>query len=399
MRVMMLDQSGESMTTTFSFSLSADRLLRTLGEICSLGSRWQGSEGERKVLTYLEGVLLRRIGISCKKEAFEYLGFNAQMADLVLEGPPSTKVDCQSLAYSGSKPVAGELIYIPGENLSESAAAKGKIVLTDALKSYQAYPQAVRGGAAGFVFGNHLKENLIRAGVTNYEGCLGSIPAVAIGSENTRLLTERARTKSRIRMEVRAESKWQRSENIVVNVGGNRQGARILVCSHYDSMALGPHAFDNASGTAAILELIEIFKGFPYPLTFLLCGAEELGFWGSKAFVRQHLEECKRLDAVVCLDGISSDLGSVEIGVTESLAPRIRHLAEREALEVDQWSIPPRPSSDHTGFEALGIPVFWLTSMDPYYHTAMDVPEHVGKEKLTRHTTFAAHVVANLAVP
>ena len=113
--------------------------------------------------------------------------------------------------------VTGELIYISGENLGrDERAAKGKIVLTDALKSYQAYPQAVRGGAAGFVFGNHLKENLIRAGVTNYEGCLGSIPAVAIGSEDTRLLMERVRGKPRVRIEVRAESKWQRSENLVV---------------------------------------------------------------------------------------------------------------------------------------------------------------------------------------
>jgi aminopeptidase YwaD len=386
------------MVTTFSPSLSMDRLQRTLAEICSLGPRWQGSEGEVKILDYLEGVLLKRIGIGYKKEEFEYLGFNSQTADLVLEGPPSTKVSCQSLAYSGLEPATGELIYIPGENLSESTAAKGKIVLTDALKSYQAYPQAVLGGAVGFVFGNHLKENLIRAGVTNYEGCLGSIPAVAVGSEDTRLLREQSRAKPSVRIEVRAESKWQRSENLVVNVEGNTRNPRILVCSHYDSMGLGPHAFDNASGTAATLELIEVFKGSPYRLTFLFCGAEELGFWGSKAFVRQHLEECKQLRAVVCLDGISSDLGSVEIGVTESLAPRIRRLAEREAFRVDQWSIPPRPSSDHTGFEALGIPVFWLTSMDPYYHTAADVPEHVSKERLTRDTTFAVHVIASLAV-
>ena len=387
------------MTTTFSPSLSMDRLQRTLGEICSLGPRWQGSEGERKILNYLEGVLLRRIGIGCKKEEFEYLGFNAQMADLVLEGSPPTKINCQPLAYSAMESVTGELIYISGENLGhQTNDAKGKIVLTDALKSYQAYPQAVREGAAGFVFGNHLRENLIRAGVTNYEGCLGSIPAVAIGSADTQLLRERSRAKPRVRIEVRAESKWQRSENLVVSVEGDRRNPRILVCSHYDSMGLGPHAFDNASGTAATLELIEVFKESPYPLTFLLCGAEELGFWGSKAFVKQHLEECKQLNAVVCLDGISSDLGSVEIGVTESLAPSIRRLAEREAFGVDQWSIPPRPSSDHTGFEALGIPVFWLTTMDPYYHTAADVPEHVSKERLTRHTTFAAHVITSLAV-
>jgi Zn-dependent M28 family amino/carboxypeptidase len=153
-------------------------------------------------------------------------------------------------------------------------------------------------------------------------------------------------------------------------------------------MWLGPHAFDNAPGTAAILELIRFLKT-PYHLTFLLCGAEELGFWGSKAFVNQHVEECKKLRAVVCLDGICSDLGSVEVGATENLAPILREIARKRNFRVDQWSIPPRPNSDHLFFEKMGVPVFWLTSMDPFYHTAADVPEHVSREKLARHTTAA----------
>jgi Zn-dependent M28 family amino/carboxypeptidase len=386
-----------NMETRFSPSLSMDRLHKTLVEICSLGPRWQGSAGERKILDYLEDILRKRIGIGYKKEKFEYLGFQPQMAELVLEGSPPAEARCQPLAYSATGSVTGELIFISGEDLGQTTAAEGKIVLTDALKSYQAYPQAVRAGATGFVFGNHLKENLIRAGTTNYEGRPGNIPAVAIGGEDTRRLMERVREKPRARIEVRAESKWERGENLVVTIEGGNTHPRVLVCSHYDSMGLGPHAFDNASGTAATLELIRAFQGSPFRLTFLLCGAEELGFWGSKGFGKNHLEESKQLGAVVCLDGISSDLGTVEVGVTEDLAPRIRLLAKRHKFKVDQWSIPPRPSSDHIGFEALGVPVFWLTTMDPYYHTAVDVPEHVSKERLMKHTTFAARVIASLA--
>ena len=91
------------------------------------------------------------------------------------------------------------------------------------------------------------------------------------------------------------------------------------------------------------------------------------------------------------LDGICSDLGSVEVGATENLAPILREIARKGNFRVDQWSIPPRPNSDHLFFEKMGVPVFWLTSMDPFYHTAADVPEHVSKEKLARHTDFAAH--------
>jgi Zn-dependent M28 family amino/carboxypeptidase len=113
--------------------------------------------------------------------------------------------------------------------------------------------------------------------------------------------------------------------------------------------------------------------------------------------VKQHLEECRSLAAVICLDGLCSDLGPVEAGVTPDLAPAVRHLAKERHFEIDQWTIPPRPNSDHVAFEGLETPVFWLTSMDPFYHTAADVPEHVSQERLAQHTAFAAHVIMNLA--
>jgi aminopeptidase YwaD len=384
------------MTQGLSLPISSEPLEKTFREICSLGPRWQGSEGEKKILAYLEEFLVKRVEIGYTREEFEYLSFHPRLSDLVMEGSSSKKVNCQPLAYSGLNAVTGELIYVPEENLCEPSS-EGRIVLSDALKSYQAYPQACQAGAIGFVFGNSLQQDLVRAGATNYQGRLGTIPAVAVGSKDTQILKELARRKPKVRLEVAAESKRERGQNFVIKTEGDLNKPRIFVCSHYDSMGLGPHAFDNASGTAAILEIIWVFQRSPYNLTFLLCGAEELGFWGSKAFVNQHVEECKKLRAVICLDGICSDLGSVEVGVTEDLAKDVRRVAYKENFRVDQWSIPPRPSSDHVAFAELGTPVFWLTSMDPFYHTAADVPEHVSKEKLARHTAFAAHVIMSLA--
>jgi aminopeptidase YwaD len=384
------------MTQGFSLSISNERLEKTFHEICSLGPRWQGSEGERKVLNYLEDFLRARIGVEFRKEEFEYLGFRPRISDLVIEETPPRKIDCQPLAYSGLNAVTGELIYVPEEDLRD-LSAKGKIVLSDALKSYQAYPQACQAGAAGFVFGNSLQEDLVRVGATNYEGRQGSIPAVAVRSKDTQILKGLARRKTKVRLTVVAESRKERGQNLVVEIKGDLNKPHIFVCSHYDSMWLGPHAFDNASGTAAILEVITVFKRSPYHLTFLLCGAEELGFWGSKAFVNQHVGECKKLRAVVCLDGICSDFGPVEVGVTENLASDVHRVAYEQNFAIDQWSIPPRPSSDHVAFAEIGTPVCWLTTMDPFYHTAADVPERVSKEKLARHTAFAAYVIARLA--
>ena len=60
-------------------------------------------------------------------------------------------------------------------------------------------------------------------------------------------------------MEVVAHTKKEVGWNLIVPSKDHVNKPEILVCSHYDSMWLGPHAFDNASGTAAILELIRVF--------------------------------------------------------------------------------------------------------------------------------------------
>jgi len=375
--------------------VSGERLKKVLNDICSLGPRWQGSEGERKIVNFLERSLLDEAKVQFIKEDFNYIGFKPQKVELTILDPPEKTISCQPLAYSASKIVEGELIFISEDKLGQGNYS-GKVVLSNALKSYQAYPKVCMGEGTGFILGSNLAENLLRVGTTNYERRIGSIPAISVGPQDTQILREVAIREGKVHLEVIALFPEEKGYNFIVHLRGGSDKQKILICSHYDSMWLGPHAFDNASGTSAIMELIRCFKGSPYNLDFLLCGAEELGFWGSKSFVEKHRQECSDLAAVICLDGICSDLGSIEVGVTENLAPRIKDFANQHNFRVDQWSIPPRPNSDHVSFEPLGTPVFWLTTMDPYYHTSKDIPEHIGKEKLEIHTVFVSQVIMNL---
>src|SRR4030042_2491742 len=380
----------------FDPKISGERLKRVLNDICSLGPRWQGNEGGKKVVNFLERFLAEELSVNFIKEDFSYIGFNPQKTELIILDSPRKSIPCQPLAYSASKAVEGELVYISEDKLDRGNFSD-QIVLSDALKSYQAYPKVYKGEGAGFILGSNLPENLLRVGTTNYERKIGNIPAISVGAEDTQLLKKKAIRGTKVRLEVLAHYRQEKGYNLIVQLRREIAKPKFLVCSHYDSMWLGPHAFDNASGTAAILELIGCFKGSPYNLDFLLCGAEELGFWGSNAYVERHHQECSEIAAVICLDGICSDLGPVEVGVTEDLASRIRDLVDQRAFRVDQWSIPPRPNSDHVSFGSLGTPVFWLTTIDPYYHTAADIPEHIGEEKLKRHTALVIQVIMNLS--
>ena len=62
-----------------------------------------------------------------------------------------------------------------------------------------------------------------------------------------------------------------------------------VVSSHYDSVATGPGADDDSSGTAALLEAARILAGHPQPATILFASftGEESGLLGSREFVRR----------------------------------------------------------------------------------------------------------------
>ena len=62
-----------------------------------------------------------------------------------------------------------------------------------------------------------------------------------------------------------------------------------VVSSHYDSVAVGPGADDDSSGTAALLETARILAKHPQPATIIFASftGEESGLLGSREFVRQ----------------------------------------------------------------------------------------------------------------
>ncbi len=384
------------MDKKFQIRISAQHLNSVFDGICALGPRWQGSEGEKKILDFLENSLAKELNVEFSKEKFRYLSFLPEIAILQTLDSPAKEIVCQALAYSPSMEVRGELVFVAEDDIPNTDFS-GKIVLTDAVRSYLAYPLVTKGNALGLILGNHLPGNLLRVGVTNYGGKLGSIPALAVGAEDTQKLKKLVDQGAGVRMAVFAGTSEENGYNIIVHQHGNGKKGAILICSHYDSMWLGPHANDNASGTASVLELIRFFKDTPYHLIFLLCGAEELGFWGSRSFARNHAAECRDLLAVLCTDALSSRLGPVEIGVTEGLAPTIKALSRKHGLSVDRWSTPPRPGSDHASFESFEKPTVWLTTNAPYYHTADDIPEHVDRGNLLKHTEFLTKVIMNLA--
>jgi hypothetical protein len=78
--------------------------------------------------------------------------------------------------------------------------------------------------------------------------------------------------------------------NVLATLKGTTNPELIyVVSSHYDSVATGPGADDDSSGTAALLETARILARHPQPATIVFASftGEEAGLLGSREFVRR----------------------------------------------------------------------------------------------------------------
>jgi Zn-dependent M28 family amino/carboxypeptidase len=82
-------------------------------------------------------------------------------------------------------------------------------------------------------------------------------------------------------------------ENIIAEIPNPKATKTILLGAHYDRVSKGKGALDNASGSAAALELLKIFKANPlknFSLKAAFWDMEEVGLVGSREYVRAQSE-------------------------------------------------------------------------------------------------------------
>ena len=164
--------------------------------------------------------------------------------------------------------------------------------------------------------------------------------------------------------------------------GGAHSGSR-----RPDTLVIHNGADDNASGVAAILEIIEKLKAeqtkLKRSILFLSFGAEEMGLLGSKYFVNNPLVDLGKiklmfnLDMVGRLDSTTKAITVGGTGTAVGLSDLVQRFAEGEDLNVKLSSEGYGPS-DHTSFYVENIPVlFFFTGVHEDYHTPEDDVEKI----------------------
>lgn len=159
--------------------------------------------------------------------------------------------------------------------------------------------------------------------------------------------------------------------------GGKNSGSRAP-----DTIAIHNGADDNASGTAANLEVFEKLaanrKDIKRSIVYIAFTAEEMGLIGSKYFTNNPLVDLSKIkfmfnfDMVGRLNPETKNLSIGGTGTAEGLEELIKSYADKSGMNV-KFSSEGYGPSDHASFYAKDVPVMFLfTGIHEDYHTPKD---------------------------
>jgi hypothetical protein len=207
-----------------------------------------------------------------------------------------------------------------------------------------------------------------------------------------------------------------RPENIRATITGTKSTKTILVAAHYDSVATGPGASDNASAVAAALETIRALRAGPplqNDIAFLFTDGEESGLLGAKAFA-ENSKELANIGMVLNFDarGTSGQDLMFEMGPESGrLLQEFAHVApypSASSLGYEIYKHLPN-DTDFTAFKRAGIPGLNFAFLNgyAYYHTARDdvrnvdsrTMQQMGSNMLALVRCFASQNLANIKGP
>ncbi len=230
-------------------------------------------------------------------------------------------------------------------------------------------------------------------------------------------------------VEVKADIQKQtkRARNVLALSPGT-SGEMITIGAHFDhlgwggegSLAPGVHAIhngadDNASGTAMVLELAEMWGanlGGPLPrergVLFCFWSAEERGLLGSDYWVENPTIPLERVLANINLDMVGRvgeskiTVGSASTG--DCFAPALEAMQTYYAtseidfkLNIMSGSLPGGGGSDHMSFHKKSIPaIFFFSGLHSDYHKPSDDAEKLAYREMAILANGLAEFVGEL---
>ncbi len=217
---------------------------------------------------------------------------------------------------------------------------------------------------------------------------------------------------------VRNKLRDVQSRNVLARLEGSDPGRKdeyVIYTAHWDHLGKDEKlqgdqiyngALDNASGTAALLELAEAFTKLKTPpkrsILFLSLTAEEKGLLGAEYYVENPLYPLGKTVANINMDGINpwgrtTDIVVIGLG-NSTLDDVLTEAARLQGRTVKPDAEPEKGSfyrSDHFEFAKQGVPALYTDSGTEY----IGKPAEFGKQKRDEYTEKDYHKVSDEIKP
>ena len=267
----------------------------------------------------------------------------------------------------------------------------------------------------------------------------GAVPALVMTAEHyneiARLLDHDQPVELEIEVAARFHDDDPQAYNTLAEIPGTDKKDEIVMAgAHLDSWHAGTGATDNAAGSAVVMEAARILKALGVKprrtIRFALWSGEEQGYFGSNAYVRQHLAtrpeapgnpdvpqafreetwpltlkpEHAKISAYFNLDNGSGKIRGVYTQENAAVQPIFAAwLAPFADLGADTISLRNTGSTDHVQFDGVGIPGFEFIQ-DPLdyfshtHHTDLDTYDHVQAKDLMQASVIMAAFLYDAAM-
>jgi len=352
----------------YTSSESMDNLIVLCDEF---GSRFPGTPGDRGSVEFMVEKL-KSYGIeNAHFETFKIPGWVRGKATLTVTEPIEKEIECISLPHTLAAEVETNLVDLGDGAIDiyekRKAEIEGNIVMVSsrnptgmrrALHRTEKFNRSILAGARGFIFVNQYPAYGPQTG-----GMSPIIPSIGIAYEDGEFLARLLKRKGKVRVRIKTTDKnvEQTSYNVVADIPGiTGDEEYVLVGAHYEGHDISQGAIDSGSGAAVVMEMARVLNKVKDQIKRrirLVCfGVEEIGLYGSRAYVEQHASELDKLRFMLNLDaaGGVGRKGVVLNGLPE-LEPLLKKFVEEMKAEVpihQQVS----PYSDHWPFFLKGVP-------------------------------------------
>jgi len=402
-------------------------------QLCSFGSRFAGTPSEKRAVNYLLRKLKEYGLTNVHTEESQYNGWRRGTTKLEVTSPVRRTLPCIGLPWSPSTPAEGveaDLLSL-GDGMKVDYELRGdevpgKIVMTTAFS-----PPWMRGahrcekmgraenlGAEGFIYMKNDPGLLEETGVATWScpkelGRIADLPSIGVSRENGAYL-ERLRQDGpvRVRITMKHRAGPATGWNVIGDIAGDEDGGEILIIgAHFDGHDIAVGAMDDAAGTCVVIETARAMarhaKELRRTVRFILFPGEEVGCFGSTAYVNQHLEEMELTRFMLNLDGAGRGTrpGILLQGFPEAI-PFFKQLGREMGISL-RTGVSFSLYSDHMPYALRGVETATLPSGDAFRaaagtrgfgHTAADTEDKVDLRDLQEGAAMVSRIMMRLGV-